>query len=85
MERNEFNQIRCTHPQLFADNEYWLDWSAFCEISGLASTCLYRTLKALPDTENYKYKYKNRWYWKTTFVFSFWRHVSDANKNQNKK
>lgn len=80
MERNEFNHIQCRLPQLFYNGNYYLDYSSFVEVSGLNSTSLFRTLKAIPDVP--KIRYKNRSYFLTEFVFTFWRHVSDANKNR---
>ncbi len=72
------NQIKCEFPQLYANGEYWLDFSSFVQLSKQPSTCLYRILQTLPDVPTFKYK--NRIYYKTTFCFSFWKNVSDFNR-----
>jgi hypothetical protein len=75
---NQNNLIQCTYPQLFAQGEFYLDWSSFVELSGLPSTNLYRVIKSLNNVPTFKYK--NRTYYKTTFCFSLWNRVSEQNK-----
>jgi hypothetical protein len=76
---NQNNLIQCTYPQLYADGEFYLDWSSFVELSGLPSTNLYRIIKTLNNVPIFRYK--NRSYYKTTWCYSFWKRVDEQSKS----
>ena len=74
---NENKQAQCNYPQLYAQGEFYLDWSSFCDLADLPSTNLYRIIKSLENPPTFKYK--NRTYYLTKFCYTFWKQVSDQN------
>ncbi len=80
IEKNEFNQIIITYPQLYVseNNKYYLDYSSLLNLSGQKSTNLFRIIKSLENVP--VYRYKNRNYYETSWCLKFWTWVSEANK-----
>jgi hypothetical protein len=75
IERNELNQIKISYPQLFVNEEYYLDYGALMDISGLNSTTLFRVIKSLENVPIYRYK--NRCYYRTDWCLRFWKWVGE--------
>lgn len=78
IEKNEYNQITVTYPQLYANGKYYLDYSSLLHLSKQKSTNLFRIIKTLENVP--VFKYKNRTYYETSWCLKFWTWVSEANK-----
>lgn len=81
----EGNESEKSLVQVYAEGEYYLEWTEVCEVIGLPRTSLLRTINKLdlltPDDIFY---YKNRKLIKRDWTFGFWKQVSRvtlANKN----
>lgn len=75
---NQNGEIKCNYPQLLYEGELYLDWTCLVNLSGQASTNLYRLIKTLDNVP--KINYKNRSYYLTSWCLNFWRHVGDKNR-----
>ena len=82
MERNKSEKPLV---MVYANQEYYLEWSEVCEVIGMPRTSLLRTINKLdllsPDDIFY---YKNRKLLKRDWAFGFWQKVSKATM-RNKK
>lgn len=77
IEKNEYNQIKITYPQLYVDGKFYLDYSSFLELTGQKSTNLFRLIKSLENVPIFKYK--NRSYYETSWCLRFWKWVGESN------
>lgn len=69
MEQNDFSQLLSRFPQIYYQNNFYLSWSDFVEITGIPSTNLYKIIKLIPDKPTIQIR--NRIFYRVDFVFRY--------------